>query len=143
MDVRPYQPKDRTACLAILNSLVPRLISPASKPRFETFLDNITDPFFVMEHDDSIIGCGGYAIPPNSDTAELKWGMVRDDLRKTGLGRFLLLYRIREIAKTNGIAMVTVETPPASAPFFDKQGFHRLNSDEETVRLTKRLTVCA
>jgi [ribosomal protein S18]-alanine N-acetyltransferase len=142
MDITPYHPKHRAACLEILNSLTPHLINSAQESQFKTFLDTLNQPFFIIEHDNEIAACGGYAITPHSDTAELKWGMVRDNLRKKGLGRFLLLYRIREIAKTNTIATVAVETSLTTAPFFQKEGFRIANSDNESIRLTKRLSDC-
>jgi len=142
MDITPYHPKHRAACLEILNSLTPRLINSAQESQFKIFLDTLSQPFFLMEHDGEIAACGGYAIRPRSDIAELKWGMVRDNLRKKGLGRFLLLYRIREIAKTNTITTVAVETSLTTAPFFQKEGFRIANSDNVSIRLTKRLAVC-
>jgi N-acetylglutamate synthase-like GNAT family acetyltransferase len=72
----------------------------------------------------------------DGEVAELRWGMVRKDLRGNGLGRFLLMYRLREIGKA-GVNMVRVADAGA-AGFFEKQGF-RVGADGA---LWKKLAVC-
>jgi N-acetylglutamate synthase-like GNAT family acetyltransferase len=143
MDVRAYQTEDRDGCLAIFDSLTPHLTDPAERGSLEAFLDTQAHPIFVMEHEGAVIGCGGYSVTPNSDTADLRWGMIREDYRKNGLGRFLLLYRIREIGRVGGITMVRAETSTLSAPFYEKQGFRVTGAESQRIQLTKRLTVCS
>jgi len=140
MDVRPYAAHDRAACVAVFDSLTPALLDANVRPQFESWLENPSGPYFVMEHDGSIVGCGGYTLSPDGATATLEWGMIRADTQKVGLGRFLLMYRIREIGGHGTVAIVLANPPHASAGFFEKQGFHRGNADPETY--IKKLTVC-
>jgi N-acetylglutamate synthase-like GNAT family acetyltransferase len=142
MDVRPYREADRAACLQVIESLTPHLTEPGLRPRFEEFLDRPAGRYFVLEHEDAIAGCGGFAISPDGDTATLLWGMIRNDVRKLGLGRFLLLYRIREIGRAGNIRLVRAETPPASAGFFEKQGFRVEAVTADRVELSRKLAVC-
>jgi N-acetylglutamate synthase-like GNAT family acetyltransferase len=146
MDVRPYQSSDRGACLAVFDSLTPGLLDSAALPTFEAWLDralkNVAGPYFVMEHEASVVGCGGYSFSPDGTAATLQWGMVHRDSQRMGLGRFLLLYRIREIGKAGTAGLVFAHPPPASAGFFEKQGF-RINAiEKDAVELIKKLTVC-
>jgi N-acetylglutamate synthase-like GNAT family acetyltransferase len=90
-----------------------------------------------MEHEETVVGCGGYSLSPDQSTATLRWGMIRADAQKMGLGRFLLMYRIREIGKAGTVGVVFAHPPRPSAGFFEKQGF-RVNG----VELVKKLTVC-
>src|SRR5207237_6651744 len=76
-----------------------------------------------MEQDGPIAGCGGYFLTEDKALARLVLGMVRRDWHRQGLGRFLLLFRLREITKAGGVRMVRLETPQHSAPFFESQGF--------------------
>ena len=130
LDVRLYQPADRAACLAFTDD-----------PGFAQFLDGITCPYFVMEHDGVIVGCGGFRIADKHAT--LEWGIIGGAWRKMGLGRFLLMYRLREIGKFPGIEHVSVDVPSTIAPFFEKQGFKVAHASARGVQLTKRLIVCA
>src|SRR5580765_3460025 len=122
MDVRAYSPADRAACLAVFDSNTPQFLDPAERRDFETFLDAVDCSYFVMEHDGAVAGCGGYAIAADTSRASLVWGMVRGDLLKLGLGRFLLMYRLREITKGGGVELVSLGTSQHAAPFFEKQG---------------------
>lgn len=126
MDLRPYRPDDLQPCLAVLG--------PSAE--FEAFLTAPTGPYFVMEHDGALIGCGGYVI--EARTARLVWGAIRQDMRHQGLGRLLLMYRLREIGKLGKIETVSVEVPPEYAGFFESQGFRG-----GPTSFVKRLTVCS
>ena len=150
MDVRAYSPADRAACLAVFDSNTPQFFNPGERPDFEKFLDAVDCSYFVMEHDGAIAGCGGYAIAQDTSLASLVWGMVRGDLHKLGLGRFLLMFRLREITKAGGIQLVRLGTSQHTAPFFEKQGFKVTGirkdgyaSGMDRVEMVMKLSVCA
>ncbi len=149
MDVRPYLPVDRDACLAVFDSNTPDFFESHSRRDFEKFLDGPGGPYFVMEHDGAIIGCGGYSVEDEKAPARLVWGMVRRDWRRQGLGRFLLLFRLREITKRGGVEMVHLDAAPDSAPFFQSQGFKVASivrdgyaAGLDRIEMTMKLTVC-
>jgi len=136
MDIRPYELTDREACVAICEA------SGASRAEFEAYLDGEGGAsYLVMEHDGAVVGCGGYSI--SGVLGMLQWGMVRPEFRKMGLGRFLLLYRMREIGFLGGIELVLVRTPKESAGFFLKQGFKTQATGADWVELAKKLIVCS
>jgi ribosomal protein S18 acetylase RimI-like enzyme len=149
MDVRAYSPADRAACLAVFDSNTPRFFGPAERPDFETFLNGPDGPYFVLEHDGAVAGCGGYAIAEDPSLASLVWGMVRADLHNLGIGRFLLLFRLREITKAGGAQLVRLGTSQHAAPFFEKQGFKVTGirkdgyaSGMDRVEMMMKLSVC-
>ena len=149
MDLRPYQPADRDACLAIFDSNSPRFFAPAERQQIETFLDRPDCPYLVMELDGAIVACGGYALDAEQTVASLVWGMVRADSQKLGLGRFLLLFRLREIGRLGGVQMVRLDTSQHSAAFFEKQGFKVVGvvpdgyaPGLDRVEMVKKLIVC-
>ena len=127
MDIRPYSNSDRDACLACCES--------AHHSEFAQFLKS-PGTYFVMVHDGRIVGCGGFSMDsPNSAT--LRWGMVHPQFRRMGLGRFLLMYRMKEIGRAGSVATVAVLPPPEFAAFYERQGF-RLAAGV----LVKKLSVC-
>jgi ribosomal protein S18 acetylase RimI-like enzyme len=149
MDIRPYTPADHAACLAVFDSNTPWFFDPSERRKFETFLDAPFCSYFVMEHDGAVVGCGGYAIEENSLLASLVWGMVRNDLHKRGLGRFLVMFRLREITKTSGAQMVRLGTSQRTARFFEKQGFKVAGIEKngyasgiDRVEMRMKLSVC-
>jgi N-acetylglutamate synthase-like GNAT family acetyltransferase len=149
MDIRRYLPADRDACLAVFDSNTPKFFRSHERRDFEEFLDGPGCSYFVMEHDAAIVGCGGYFVTEEKTLARLVWGMVRHDLQRQGLGRFLLLFRLREIAKAGGVQMVCLDTSQNTAVFFESQGFkvRRVTKDGYAARLDRvemamKLTVC-
>jgi len=150
MDVRPYEFSDRVACLDVFDSLTPALLDSTARSHFESWLDDIGGPYFVMLHEESIVGCGGYSFSADRSTATLRWGMIRRESQKMGLGRFLLMYRIREIGRMGNAGIVLAHPPLPSAAFYEKQGF-RANATVtegdavgfDCVEMIKKLTVCA
>jgi GNAT superfamily N-acetyltransferase len=142
MDIRPYEPRDRAPCIEVFNSLTPTQLNRAALPELESWLDQPAGPFFVMEHDEAITGCGGYSFSPDQTSATLQWGMVHRRSQRMGLGRYLLLYRIREIGRRGTAGIVLARSPQASASFYEKQGFRVNRIEIDRVELIMKLTVC-
>ena len=127
MDIRPYSNSDRDACLACCNA--------AYHSDFGQFL-RAPGSYFVMENDDRIVGCGGFSLD-SPTSATLRWGMVHPDFRRMGLGRFLLMYRMKEIGRAGVVATVAVCPPPEFAAFYEREGFRPAGG-----LLVKKLAVC-
>lgn len=86
------------------------------------FLDSLPGPYFVVEEDGEVIGCGGYA--RNGDgSASLCWGMVRNDWHGHGIGRLLLNERLRHIHEDGSFDSVIMNTSQHTVGFFEKYGF--------------------
>jgi N-acetylglutamate synthase-like GNAT family acetyltransferase len=133
----------------VFDSLPPTLLDASARVLFESWLDLAEGPYFVMEHEESVVGCGGYSFSPDQSIATLRWGMIRDSSQKMGLGRFLLMYRIREIGKEGTVGVVFAHSPRPSAGFFEKQGFRMNGTSPDAcapgvigIELIKKLTVC-
>ena len=149
MDPRPYTKADEAECLEIFDTNTPTYFAPTERKSFEDFLATQPPTYFVLQHDRQILGAGGYCLSDNGAQANLTWGMIRQDLHKQGLGRFLLMYRLREIAKANTVQTVRVGTSQLTAAFFEKQGFKLASIQKDgyapgldRVELLKKLTVC-
>ena len=127
MDIRPYSNSDRDACLTCCD--------PALHSEFGHFL-NVPGTYFVMEHDYRIVGCGGFSLD-SPTSASLRWGMIHADFRRMGLGRFLLMYRMKEIGRVGSVATVTVSPAPEFAAFSEREGFRAAGGV-----LMKKLAVC-
>jgi N-acetylglutamate synthase-like GNAT family acetyltransferase len=145
MEVRKYAPTDRDACLVLFDSNTPDFFLPHERADFEAWLDGNPENYVVLEHEGAVVACGGYALPSAGSTdARLTWGIVGRTWQRQGLGRFLLMYRMREIGKTAGtIQTVSLETTPQSAPFFASQGFHTVHVTKDKVTMVRKISVCA
>lgn len=123
--VRPYCQEDREACLALFESNVPKYFAPEELKDFVSDLDDLKWPYLVMEDENGkIVASGGYgAIGEDGTVAALCWGMVRRDLHRCGLGRRLLVERLKRIAAEPKFTRVTIETSQYSRGFFERFGF--------------------
>lgn len=144
MEIRTYQLQDLEACLRLFDTNLPQHFAAHERPLFEAFLRSPSGSYFVMEKDGELLGCGGFAREGEPGLVSLTWGMVRGDLHRNGLGRFLLFYRLKEIGKLPGVSMVQLKTMPHTAPFFEKAGTFRVVGEEGgLVTMAKRLEVCS
>ena len=144
MDIRAYEPKDRDGCLAVFDSLEgPYFFTPEGREEFAAFLDRAESPYLVLEHDGRIVGCGGYHAEPGAMTAALRWGMIARDAQRQGLGRYLLLYRMKEIGRVPGVQMVNLGATAADVPFYEKFAFRAIQHGESgLVTMRMKLQVC-
>ena len=124
MIVREYLPSDRPRCLAVFDSNVGESFLDSERPDFENYLDTMPGPYFVVDENDVILACGGYAANIDEpDTADLCWGMVRRDLQGTGLGKLLVAARLERIEADARFRHVFLKTSHETAAFYERFGF--------------------
>jgi len=151
MEIRPYQVSDRDACLRLFDSNGPGYFAPDERDGLAKFLASPPGSYYVMENDGELLGCGGFTPGEEPGSVTLTWGMVRGDLHRQGLGRFLLFYRLKAIGQLAGVSLVRLKTTPGVAGFFEKAGGFRIDGIEpngfgpglDKVSMVKRLVVCA
>lgn len=131
--LRNYTPADRSACLAVFDSNVPRYFSARERPEFAAFIDSAACPYFVIESDGRIAGCGGYGVRSPHEPADLCWGMIAAEQQGHRLGELLLLGRLKEIAEDASIEAVRLVTSHLTDGFFGKYGFRELGRKPEGI----------
>ena len=141
MDLRAYKPADRDGCLGVFDSNIPESFDSAQRAAFAAFLASPGGSYFVLDHDGAIAACGGYALE-NPDLASVTWLMVRRDLHRNGLGRFLLFSAMRKLSAEADPTILRLETTASAAPFFEKQGFRTTEQAGEKIEMRKKLKVC-
>lgn len=151
MDIaRPYEPRDREACLALFDSNSPRFFDASERAGFEAFLDRMEWPYQVIERDGRIVACGGHAIEADGRTVSLCWGMVEQGLHRQGLGRRLTEARLAAARAAPGATSVRLDTGVHTTGFYERLGFvieavqrdgYAPGSDRYDMRLTLPLTV--
>jgi len=123
MTIRPYEPTDRAACLALFESNVPQYFLLSERGEFEAFLDALPGPYFVLERMGELVGCGGYAVEEQEGRADLCWGMVQGDLHGQGLGRSLTARRIEAALAHPGVTEIVLRTSQLTTGFYESLGF--------------------
>lgn len=139
-NIRKYNPSDRNACMEVFESNVPKYFTEEETGEFERFLIRLEDttvtdnpPYYILELDDKLIGCGGFGEKDGIDgTASITfvWGMIHITYHKRGFGEQLLTFRLTEIKKQFPDRNVILDTTQFSFSFFEKYGF-------KTVKITE------
>ncbi len=127
---RPYAVTDKTACLALFDSNVPRYFDSSERAAFADFLDQPVGDYFIIEQAGEVCGCGGFRTEDRGQ-ARFTWGMVDNSRHGSGLGRMLAEYRLREIEASGAFAEIELFTTPQIAPFFAKFGFEAAGIEKD------------
>lgn len=122
--IRDYTPADLAGCLAVFDSNVPGYFTAPEREEFRRFLTALPGPYLVLvDDDDAIVGCGGYAIVAAQSRADLCWGMVRSELHGTGLGRVLTVARLERATADPSVRVVALSTSQHTRGFYERLGF--------------------
>ncbi len=125
--IRRYRASDRSAVMAAFRSNVPAYFPASEASWLRACLDEPDGPLFVVLDGDELIAFGGYELSPFYHLGTLVFGLVRADRHGTGVGRMLLHYRLRDMAKRKlRPRYVTVDTHPHTAGFFLRSGFEEI-----------------
>jgi ribosomal protein S18 acetylase RimI-like enzyme len=131
-NIRPYDPKDREACLIIFDSNLPEAFIPDERAKFEAFLWESPENYLVVEGSGGeLSACGGYEVGLEGGAATLCWGMVAKQQQGQGFGRLLLMSRLSALAQVPQMRFVRLDTSQQSVEFFMKKGFrtYRITQD--------------
>lgn len=127
--IRKYADKDKKAVLEVFESNYPKFFGDKDREWLKWFLKGLDGPTFVVKVRRKIVGFGGYEVSSFYNKAYLTFGMVHADCHKFGLGKLLLLHRIRHLARRAKLKTdyVFVDTTPMISGFFEHFGFELLS----------------
>ena len=122
MKIRPYEPKDLDAVIAIFRSNLLKYFVEDEERELRDFLSKFGKDYYVIEIIDEIVAAGGIALNPD-ETISLCWAMVRNDLIGTGLGKELTIFRIEKGREKWGDLPFFTSTSQHTEGFYRKLGF--------------------
>ncbi len=122
MRIRRYLETDREHCLAVFDSNVPEEFGAGERSEYEAFLEELPGPYWVIEEQWRIIGCGGVALEPDG-AAVLCWGMVQRDRQREGWGSYLLGAWLAWVRRETDRRWVVACTSEGARGFFERHGF--------------------
>lgn len=123
MTIRPYDPDDRDACIAIFNSNTPKFFARRDSDAFLEFLSEPECELLVLLNDSGrIVALGGWYVKADKTTGGLCWGMVEALEHRRGFGTALLQERLRRM-KAAGAERAVIHTSQHSQSFYARHGF--------------------
>lgn len=133
MGVRGYGEGDWEGCLRVFDSNVPDDFRAGERAAFERFLSALPGPYWVIEDEGMVVGCGGVALEKDGETASMCWGMVARDRQGEGWGRVLLEERLAWARKARGVRRVVLSTSQRTRGFFERLGFHAVRVERDGI----------
>ncbi len=121
--IRPYDPADKPALLALFDENTPPYFALHERDVFSGFLDEPQGEYLVVLRDQTIVACGGYWIVPGAPFAALSWLIVARQSQRQGYGRLLVETCLRDLRALERVEQVILETSQYSTSFFEKFGF--------------------
>lgn len=122
MTIRNFLPEDKDALIHLFRLNTPEFFSPEEESEFLHFIDSPVEHYYVVEIDNHVVGCGGFAFD-DPHTGVICWDMIHPDYHGQGIGKSLLEYRIDEIRKFQDINSIIVRTSQLVYRFYEKSGF--------------------
>lgn len=121
--IRPYRETDRMAVLQLLALNTPAYFAETEKADFEHYLDHEREQYFVVEHENSVIGCGGINFDLSQHTGKISWDIIHPDFHGKGAGTALLQHRMEILQRMENVRNISVRTSQLAWLFYRKNGF--------------------
>lgn len=129
--LRAYADDDHAACVTVARSNAPDYVLPDEVEAYAGWLeracgseasDDRCDYLVVEDEAGTVVACGGIAFAETANVATLCWGLVRNDLHRTGLGTLLVQTRLA-MARARRVDEVLLDTSQHTTAFFARFGF--------------------
>lgn len=123
LKIKPYLPSYKDSLLVVLRSNTSAYFDPSEESLFSDYLDKEREDYFVVEHHDRIIGCGGINYDHQHQMAIISWDIIAYECHGKGIGGKLLSYRLSHIKRKYPSYNIRVRTAQNTFKFYEKYGF--------------------
>lgn len=128
--IRKYSPADKPQLIELFLLNTPAFFCPEEQADLEAFLEKEeADEYYVLEQDEKILACGGYAVKNNEGW--LCWYIVHPDYQGKGLGGQIVNKSMDRIKSNPGIRKIIVRTSQLVFPFYEKFGFRLISTQDD------------
>ena len=122
MTIRKYTQSDKGTITDLLRLNTPNYFSPEEEKDLIYYLDNESDNYFVVEIDDILMGCGGFNLTQDGETARIAWDFFHPSAQGKGFGTELTRFRIQKIKQIKTVKTLSVRTSQMAYKFYERFG---------------------
>ncbi|MCM4161542.1 GNAT family N-acetyltransferase [Antarcticibacterium flavum] len=123
LKIRSFTSADLDRVMELLRLNTPQYFNASEEKDLQEYLTNKTEEYFVAEHDNVVIGAGGINYFPAEKTARISWDIIHPSHQRKGIGKQLLLYRLKILTSHPSVHKIIVRTTPLVAGFYEILGF--------------------
>jgi len=121
--IREYETKDKNEVINLIRLNTPKYFAVDEEGELNKYLESERELYYVLLHDQKLVGCGGINFADNNTTGKISWDILHPDYQGKSLGTKLLKHRIDKLNSINGVQKITVRTSQVAYKFYQKQGF--------------------
>ena len=129
--IRPYAPSDRQALLEIFKRNTPEYFDPAEINDFTKYLDEFSDTYLTIEHQNKIAGGTGYYISHDDRSGHISWIFIHPDFKGLGLGREAVENCLAILKSNPNVERLGVATSQLTYRFFERFGFVLVRTEND------------
>ena len=105
--IREYEPADKEAVMELLRLNTPRYFAPEEAADLDAYLERERELYYVLLHEERIVGCGGINFADGGMVGKISWDMVHPQYRGKSLGTRLLRHRIEKLEAMRSVRRIT------------------------------------
>lgn len=129
--IRAYTPKDKNSVLSLLKLNTPNYFAPEEENDLIHYLSHEIELYYVIQINNSIVGCGGINFDTQKTKGMLSWDMLHPEYQGQSLGSMLVKHRIEKLQTIETVKRITVRTSQLAFRFYEKQGFELLKVSKD------------
>ena len=122
MQIRRYEDSDRHSMIELLRLNTPQYFSANEEQDLIYYLENHAANHYLICMNDKVLGCGGFNLTEDGETAKISWDIIHPDYHGRGVGSELTRFRIRKIKEIPGVKIISVRTSQLVYKFYEKFG---------------------
>lgn len=137
--IESYKLHHKKTCLALFDLNCPQYFAINEYDDYASFLDEISEGYFVCFQDENLVGAFGLCQSNNSQW-NINWILINPTFQGAGIGR-VMMHKVMQLAVECKIENINIAASHLSAPFFTKYeavkmeeitdgwgvGMHRIN----------------
>lgn len=123
ISIRPYQPTDTESLLVVFRKNVPAAFGESEADDYADFLGVNSDPYFVAEYTEQIVGGCGCGVKDDGTTGRIAWIFSDPDFAGLGVGSALVRHCLEQLRTNPAVTLIECRTSQVAHRFFEKFGF--------------------
>lgn len=126
VNIRLYVAEDKNSVVALLRLNTPTYFAVEEEKDFIYYLENELEYYFILEYNNTLVGCGGINFSGNPKLGKISWDLFHPDYQGKGFGSTLLQHRIKLLKEFKEMETIVVRTTQLVHRFYEKNGFKLL-----------------
>ncbi|UQD56855.1 GNAT family N-acetyltransferase [Flavobacterium sp. K5-23] len=121
--IRSYNDSDKDTLIEIFNLNTPQYFDKKEVADFIEYLDNYSDTYLTIEHEDKIVGGTGYYVNYSDNSGRITWIFFHPNYSGFGLGKQAVEHCLTKLKNNPKVEKLVVTTSQLAYNFFEKFGY--------------------